>query len=81
MCSWIDSKVGTTLVVTYDAGAGAEKLYVAGYDSHGRMVSLASFAVSGSGTQSMERPEGVTFRAILTDDSLSPAGTAQITIR
>lgn len=76
-----DSKVGTTLVVTYDAGAGAEKLYVAGYDSHGRMVSLASFAVSGSGTQSMERPEGVTFRAILTDDSLSPAGTAQITIR
>lgn len=76
-----DSKVGTTLVVTYDAGAGGEKLYVAGYDSHGRMVSLASFAVSGSGTQSMERPEGETFRAILTNDSLRPAGTAQITIR
>lgn len=76
-----DSKVGTTLVVTYDAGAGAENLYVAGYDSHGRMVSLASFAVSGSGTQSMERPEGETFRAILADDSLRPAGTAQITIR
>lgn len=63
---------------TLDPEIPQATLYLAEYTQEGKMVSLKTWTVSGTGNQPFDKKDGMNYKAFLLDNDRKPVGTTEI---